>query len=127
MLDTAAATQAACASTRPRMAGPWTCRHIPRRPTPFGRLRLAAAVVAMTCLSVRAANAQECSTAICVGNPCTISGTHLLTDGCDLDFGSKTVTVAGKLMAAMPWGGAKKPLSPLRFSRRPCCNTCHKN
>jgi hypothetical protein len=56
-------------------------------------------------LSARVAPAQECSTAICVGNPCTISGTHAMTNGCDLDFGSKAVTVTGKLMSAAADGG----------------------
>src|SRR5690348_6843935 len=49
-------------------------------------------------------HAQECSTAICVGDPCTISGTHALTDNCDLDFATKTVTVTGTLNSAVPNG-----------------------
>ncbi len=52
------------------------------------------------------AQALECSAAICVGNPCYVSGTHLLPDGCDLDFGTKTVTVTGKLMSALTDGGS---------------------
>jgi len=43
----------------------------------------------------------ECSTGICVGNPCTITGTHNLDDNCILDFGTKTVTVSGTLQSAL--------------------------
>src|SRR5690349_13578943 len=39
-------------------------------------------------------NAAE-TEAFCNGNPCTINQNHTLTDGCTLDFGSKTVTIAG--------------------------------
>ncbi len=60
------------------------------------RAILASAIIGYTCLSGRAF-AQECTTSICVGDPCTISGTHLLSDGCFLDFGTKRVTVAGSL------------------------------
>ena len=36
----------------------------------------------------------ECTDSICAGNPCTISGTHVLDSGCILAFAGKTVTLA---------------------------------
>ncbi|MBI4516042.1 MAG: hypothetical protein HY699_09540 [Deltaproteobacteria bacterium] len=36
----------------------------------------------------------ECDTSICSGDPCTITGTHYIDCLCDLNFGSKTVTIA---------------------------------
>jgi hypothetical protein len=73
--------------------------HLPRRSA------LVNAAVVGLLLSARLALGQECSTGICVGNPCTISGTHFIADGCDLDFGTKTVSITGKLTSAVAEGG----------------------
>src|SRR6266404_3929907 len=77
-----------------------------RRHPSEARATLTASFLALLLLPPFAglANAQECSTAICVGDPCTISGTHLLTDNCFLDFGTKTVTVTGNLVNAVDGG-----------------------
>lgn len=57
------------------------------------------------CLGVRnPATASECDPSICVGNPCTISGVHLLSDECSLDFTGKEVTVTGTLRSAVDGG-----------------------
>lgn len=56
-------------------------------------------------LAPSTAAAGECSSGICVGSPCTISGTHLLDDGCFLDFDTKSVTVVGTLKTAS-YGGS---------------------
>ncbi len=41
-----------------------------------------------------------CTTSICSGNPCTITGTHSLDDFCVLDFGTKDVTIAAGAVLA---------------------------
>src|SRR5689334_11862983 len=66
-------------------------------------LRAMFCVVAVGSLT-RSAHAQECSTGICVGNPCTITGSHLINDGCFLDFGTKNVTISGSLVNAVDGG-----------------------
>lgn len=35
----------------------------------------------------------ECDPTICSGDPCTITGTHVIDTGCDLDFGCARVTI----------------------------------
>jgi cysteine-rich repeat protein len=57
--------------------------------------------VVLLLASSRSAAAAECSaTALCPGaGACTIGGTHNLTPGCLLDFGSKAVTLNGVLQA----------------------------
>jgi cysteine-rich repeat protein len=77
-------------------------------------LRISLGLLLAGWLSASAALA-ECTSSICTpdvclpgfpGDCCTIAGTHLLDDGCPLDFGSKTVTVVGSasLKAAVAGG-----------------------
>jgi cysteine-rich repeat protein len=61
----------------------------------FSRSPLAALLIAQLGLAGRAPAA--CDPGICSGDPCTISGTHLLDNFCTLDFGAKSVTVAATL------------------------------
>ena len=60
--------------------------------------------LSVTLLPVRAA--ATCDPAMCVGNAvaCSITGTHVIDDGCTLAFGSRNVTVAGSgvLQSASP-------------------------
>src|SRR5262252_6320132 len=52
------------------------------------------------------ARADECTTSICSGDPCTITGNHQLTASCTLDFGTKTVTLASLASLESPDGGS---------------------
>jgi cysteine-rich repeat protein len=36
----------------------------------------------------------ECNPSICSGSPCTVSGTHVIDNGCVLDWSAKAVTIA---------------------------------
>jgi cysteine-rich repeat protein len=66
---------------------------------------LVAGVLGCVLASERAARALECTTSICAGNPCTISGKHQLSTPCTLDFGSKNVTLAATASLESPDGG----------------------
>jgi len=53
-----------------------------------------ATVFMLGCLFVnRREVSAECTTSICVGDPCTITGTHQIALGCDLNFGTQRVTI----------------------------------
>lgn len=49
--------------------------------------------------------ALECDSAICQGNPCTITGTHRLVADCELDFSGKDVTIAPNASIIWPVPG----------------------
>lgn len=56
--------------------------------------------------SLRAVYAAECDTNICTGgNTCTISGAHVLSGGCELDFGEKDVTITNNALLREQEGG----------------------
>jgi len=68
--------------------------------------RRSAALVAVLLLLRSADGLAECATTICAGDPCTITGTHVLDAGCVLDFQNKTVTIAGSaVLKAATAGG----------------------
>ncbi len=53
-----------------------------------------------------ASSAEECNTDICTGGAaCTISGAHVLSPGCELDFGDKDVTIAKTALLREEEGG----------------------
>ena len=73
-----------------------------------GKIRgawLVAGVLVCVLASAQRARALECTTSICSGNPCTITGTHQLSTPCTLDFGGKNVTLAPTSSLESPDGG----------------------
>ena len=95
--------------------------------------RLADAGVLLCWLVAGGPAVAECDPQICSGSPsCTISGTHLLDDGCILDFGSRAVTLAGgatlnaavagialrdgRLTASRGWPSPSIPMAGSRLS-----------
>lgn len=72
------------------------------------RTKRALSIAMLTAMLLQHEHAQatECDPNICVGNPCTITGQHDLTEGCLLDFGAKDVTIAkGALLKEQQGGG----------------------
>src|SRR5262245_52613687 len=88
------------------LRGPMRRRGIPCWRIERGRyVRGVLAVCLSFVLNSSLSNASECSTAICQGDPCIVSGTHFLSNSCELDFGSKRVTIQGTLTVGSPEGG----------------------
>jgi hypothetical protein len=63
---------------------------------------MSAALVPALLLGAADIGRASCTTSICTGgNPCTISGTHTIDDGCILDFGSsQDVIITGTMQTA---------------------------
>jgi hypothetical protein len=66
------------------------------------RTLLQTAFVLITATGLATVGQASCTTAICTGgNPCTISGSHTIDDGCILNFGSsQDVIITGTLQTA---------------------------
>ncbi len=69
-----------------------------------GRIVLPALLLAVLWVSGTAHALDACSTSICSGDPCTIPGTYQFVNPCDLNFGTKTVTVTGRLASGVAGG-----------------------
>jgi filamentous hemagglutinin len=91
--------------------GAHTARRGPRSPATL--VVVSVVLSSLASLGVTHMAYAECTTGACVSSACpsgfsgvccTISGTHLLDNGCSLNFGTQTVTVAGSLKAATNGG-----------------------
>ncbi len=69
-----------------------------------GRIILPALLLAALGGSGTAHALDACSSTICSGDPCTIPGTYQFVNPCDLNFGTRTVTVTGKLASGVTAG-----------------------
>jgi cysteine-rich repeat protein len=91
--------------TRPQVPTRLTRRADGRqRRTQFLLARLLSTAVVVPLLAAARVGATECATTICAGATCTITGSHVLAPGCDLNFGSKDVTIAAAATFTQPTG-----------------------
>lgn len=63
-------------------------------------------LVSFSLPSLPGALAAECSSEICAGNPCTITGHHELEPNCSLDFSATDVTIADDAVLQVTGDGA---------------------